>query len=196
MTDGEGNVRQTYSYEPYGEVTSTGFSNNPYQYTGRENEDTGLYYYRARYYSPKLKHFISEDPIGLTAGPNAYAYVQNDPADEIDPYGLEGFPVGCMFTNCGQYYATPPPPFPPMPKLPEDYCGCAWETTVKMVSTKIRDKILIYSAKYVVVAAVQPEFAAFILVISIPIEVWYERWDTSEEITKYFVCLMECPDCE
>ena len=38
---------------------------NPFQYTGRENDATGLYYYRARYYSPTLRRFISEDPLGL-----------------------------------------------------------------------------------------------------------------------------------
>ena len=40
---------------------------NSYQYTGRENDGTGLYFYRARYYAPALGRFISEDPIGLEA---------------------------------------------------------------------------------------------------------------------------------
>jgi RHS repeat-associated protein len=76
-------------YEPYGEVSATGSSNNPYQYTGRENDGTGLYYYRARYYSPTLKRFISEDPMGLAAGLNEYAYADASPTDNIDPTGLE-----------------------------------------------------------------------------------------------------------
>ena len=67
---------------------ATGSSNNPYQYTGRENDGTGLYYYRARYYSPMLKRFISEDPMGLAAGLNSYAYAGGDPIDLRDPSGL------------------------------------------------------------------------------------------------------------
>jgi len=74
----------------------TGTSANAFQYTGRENdgpalsgvEGTGLYYYRARYYQPRLQRFIAEDPIGLTAGVNFYAYVENKPANWIDPLGL------------------------------------------------------------------------------------------------------------
>jgi RHS repeat-associated protein len=61
-------VRTTYSYDPFGAVTISGeTSDNPFQYTGRENDGTGLYYYRARYYSPELQRFISEDPINLTS---------------------------------------------------------------------------------------------------------------------------------
>jgi RHS repeat-associated protein len=85
-----GQCSQAYSYEPYGEVSATGLSDNPYQYTGRENDQSGLYYYHACYYSPTLKRFISEDPAGLEAGLNGYAYVGDDPVDEIDPTGLEG----------------------------------------------------------------------------------------------------------
>ena len=58
-----------YAYSPYGESQSLGPDDgNPLQYTGRENDDTGLYYYRARYYDPVLKRFVSEDPIGLMGG--------------------------------------------------------------------------------------------------------------------------------
>jgi hypothetical protein len=49
-----------------------------------------LYYYRARYYSPTLQRFISEDPIGLTGGDtNFYAYVGNDPISFADALGLK-----------------------------------------------------------------------------------------------------------
>lgn len=47
-----------------------------FQYTSRENDGTGLYYYRARYYSPEMQRFISEDPIRLWGGDiNYFAYV-------------------------------------------------------------------------------------------------------------------------
>ncbi|WP_235430174.1 RHS repeat domain-containing protein, partial [Xanthomonas albilineans] len=90
LTDTNGNAVQRYDYDPYGATTqsSTSYS-NPYQYTGREHDQSGLYYYRARYYTAELGRFISEDPLQLAAGPNSYSYVNDDPASLIDPLGLE-----------------------------------------------------------------------------------------------------------
>ena len=63
LTDPAGAVQTEYTYEPFGRTTVTGVSSsNPFQYTGRENDGTGLYYYRARYYYPLLQRFVSEDP--------------------------------------------------------------------------------------------------------------------------------------
>ena len=57
--DNAGVIQTEYTYEPFGNSTATGSSNtNPYQYTGRENDSTGLYYYRARYYHPTLQRFM------------------------------------------------------------------------------------------------------------------------------------------
>jgi RHS repeat-associated protein len=82
-------IKTTYGYEPYGETTVSGeATSNPFQYTGRENDGTGLYYYRARYYSPKAKRFIAEDPIGQAGGINTYMYVEGDPISATDPLGL------------------------------------------------------------------------------------------------------------
>src|SRR2546426_481386 len=53
MVDGAGTVQTEYSYEPFGGTTATGASSgNELHYTGRENDGTGVYYYRARYYHP------------------------------------------------------------------------------------------------------------------------------------------------
>ena len=61
-----------------------------YAFTGREwDPETGLYYYRARYYDPKVGRFISEDPIGLAAGPNGYVYAGGRPTNAVDPSGLD-----------------------------------------------------------------------------------------------------------
>jgi RHS repeat-associated protein len=90
MPDAGPTPSATYTYGPFGSTTSTGSITNPVQYTGRENDGTGLYYYRARYYHPALQRFISEDPIGFAAGsPNLYAYVDNAPLFWRDPLGLE-----------------------------------------------------------------------------------------------------------
>jgi RHS repeat-associated protein len=64
-------------------------TSNTFQYTGRENDGNGLYYYRARYYNPSIGRFISEDPIGFRGGINVYAYVENNPVSRIDPFGLD-----------------------------------------------------------------------------------------------------------
>jgi len=89
LTDATGAIVTNYTYEPYGATTQTGtVSANPHQYTGRENDGTGLYFYRARYYDPQLMRFISEDPIGLAGGLNSYAYVDGDPISLKDPKGL------------------------------------------------------------------------------------------------------------
>jgi len=90
LTDPSGTLVKRYTYEPYGETATTGESNaNPFQYTGRENGGTGLYYYRARYYDPALKRFVSEDPIGLAGGDtNYYLYVNGNPISHTDPTGL------------------------------------------------------------------------------------------------------------
>jgi RHS repeat-associated protein len=63
--------------------------------TGREfDKETGLYYYRARYYDPMEGRFITKDPIGFIGGINLYIYVQNNPVNIIDPLGLQGFDPG------------------------------------------------------------------------------------------------------
>lgn len=92
LTDSNGALKHQYSYDPYGNVTSndttTGFT-NPYQFTGREADAPGLYYYRARYYSPVMASFISEDPATFDGGQlSFYAYVDADPLDNNDPIGL------------------------------------------------------------------------------------------------------------
>jgi len=66
LTDQTGTVQTHYAYDPFGNTTVTGTSTNPFQYTGRENDGTGLYYYRARYYGPGLQRFISNDPLDLS----------------------------------------------------------------------------------------------------------------------------------
>ncbi len=93
ITDKKGNVVQTYDYDSFGNIVaqkSTTFV-QPYTYTSREwDKETGLYYYRARYYDPMEGRFIQKDPIGFKGGINLYAYVQNNPVRYRDPYGLIG----------------------------------------------------------------------------------------------------------
>lgn len=88
LSNDAGAVTTHYTYSPFGSTTVTGPSTNPFQFTGRENDGNGLYYYRARYYSPSHSRFLSEDPLEFDAGdPNLYAYVFNSPTNFIDATG-------------------------------------------------------------------------------------------------------------
>ncbi|WP_259295230.1 polymorphic toxin type 37 domain-containing protein, partial [Paraburkholderia sp. DHOC27] len=96
LTDANQQSQTQYTYQPYGATTRTGAVDvNTQQYTGRENDPTGLYYYRNRYYDPVTSRFISEDPVGWASGQsNAYAYVGGDPVSLSDPSGLQwAFPI-------------------------------------------------------------------------------------------------------
>jgi RHS repeat-associated protein len=91
ITDAAGNIVQSYVYSAFGEIVDQGGNlPNPYTYTSREYDpESGLYYYRARYYDAEVGRFLQTDPIGFTGGDvNLYAYVQNNPINRIDPLGL------------------------------------------------------------------------------------------------------------
>lgn len=88
VTNTAGAVTLTRQYDPWGNLEA-GASEPGYAFTGREwDPETSLYYYRARYYDPKLGRFLSEDPLGHVEGPNLYGYVHNNPVNEVDPEGL------------------------------------------------------------------------------------------------------------
>lgn len=90
LTDSAGALTTQYTYEPFGRTTVTGAANaNSQQFTGRELDTaSGLYYNRARYYSPTSGRFLAEDPISFAAGdPNLYAYAAGDPVNLSDPTG-------------------------------------------------------------------------------------------------------------
>lgn len=94
ITDDSKNVVNTYTYDSFGNITQTGTLSQPYAYTGREyDSETGLYYYRARYYDPKIGRFIQKDPISFAGGINLYSYAQSNPINWIDPWGLFRFGI-------------------------------------------------------------------------------------------------------
>jgi len=104
-TNSIGTVTATRRYDSFGNLEVG--ANNGYSYTGREwDAETGLAYYRARYYDPKIGRFISEDPLRFIVGTNFYPYVENRPTNSRDPLGLA--PDDPPF----------PPTFPPAPNMP------------------------------------------------------------------------------
>jgi RHS repeat-associated protein len=94
LIDAAGAKVVDYTYDPYGNTSTDAAVDNPFQYTGRENDGTGLYYYRASYYSTRMARFISSDPIGLAGGINTYGYVQGNPISLADPSGLASSNAG------------------------------------------------------------------------------------------------------
>jgi RHS repeat-associated protein len=125
LADDTGTVQTEYTYEPFGRTTATGATDtNPLQYTSRENDGTGLYHYRARYYHPQLQRFVSEDPFNfstlrllrngkpemgfltilLQQQPvllNSYGYVGNNPLLYDDPLGLFFVPGAVIGAGIG-----------------------------------------------------------------------------------------------
>ena len=95
VVDDSNAVVQRYRYDAWGNILEVQDPNfkQPFAYTGREwDEESGLYYYRARYYDPKVGRFVQSDPIGLAGGVNRYAYVEGDPVINRDPVGLLAIP--------------------------------------------------------------------------------------------------------
>jgi RHS repeat-associated protein len=91
LANAAGSVAQTYTFDSFGkQIASSGSLTNPFQFTGRESDsETGLYYYRARYYDPNVGRFLNEDPIRSVSGTlNFYGYVENSSPNLMDPSGL------------------------------------------------------------------------------------------------------------
>jgi RHS repeat-associated protein len=114
LSDQQGSVRDVINnqgqllnhirYDSFGNITSQTNANVDFRfgYTGREfDEETGLYYYRARYYDASIGRFISEDPMGFGAGDsNLYRYVGNSATNFTDPTGNFAFDwVGAGITS-------------------------------------------------------------------------------------------------
>jgi RHS repeat-associated protein len=90
MTDSSGTVVWSADYKPFGEATVTvsTITNNlrfPGQYYDSES---GLNYNYFRDYNPAIGRYNEADPIGLDGGLNSFVYVQNNPVNRIDPFGL------------------------------------------------------------------------------------------------------------
>ena len=116
VIDSEGTVLNHITYDSYGQVIS---ETNPevdfrFGYTGRErDEETGLYYYRARYFDPAVGTFVSADPLGFAAGDaNVYRYVFNSPTNYIDPNGKSAASLGGSLVGGGALAAAIDGPLP------------------------------------------------------------------------------------
>ncbi|MDI9401217.1 MAG: RHS repeat-associated core domain-containing protein, partial [Verrucomicrobiota bacterium] len=92
VTDDIGATVNHYLYEPFGTVSwALETIPNPFRFVGANgvmDDDNGIHYMRARYYSASLGRFFSEDPLGMSSGdPNLYNYAMGNPLMQIDPSG-------------------------------------------------------------------------------------------------------------
>jgi RHS repeat-associated protein len=90
-TDHSGVISSSYSYGAFGDTTyAWGNLPNTYRYTSRNfDSETGLYYYRARYYDPEIGRFLSVDPYHRFGSINSYLYTLNSPTVLRDPKGTQ-----------------------------------------------------------------------------------------------------------
>ena len=95
VTDSLGQVAQTVEYTPTGEVfveqRYDSICTTPYLFNGKElDEETGLYYYGARYYDPKMNVWYSTDPMQEKyPWVTTYGYCLGNPINAIDSYGSD-----------------------------------------------------------------------------------------------------------
>ena len=91
LSDPNGTITWEALYKPFGEaiVNPGSTTTTPWRLPGQYHDsETGLHYNYYRYYDPTTARYLTPDPIGLAGGINRYAYVQNNPLNLIDPYGL------------------------------------------------------------------------------------------------------------
>ena len=99
----DGTSLATNRYEIYGKPSTS--NTGRFQYTGQVwLGEIGLYYYKARFYDPDIRRFLTPDPIGYAAGMNMYAYVNGDPVNLVDPTGLFGELGSDVFSTAPRTY--------------------------------------------------------------------------------------------
>ena len=108
ITNLDGEVSQHIEYVPFGEVfieERNNTWNTPYLFNAKEfDEETGLYYYGARYYEPRLSLWMSTDMLSeLFPQVTAYCYTDNNPIKYKDPDGNRKWPVNTTYKGASRH---------------------------------------------------------------------------------------------
>ena len=109
LTDADGSVVASFTYGTYGELLSGSTGYTRFLYNGQYGvvtDDNGLYYMRQRYYNPETKRFLNRDiltgSISKSQSLNRYSYVQGNPVNYTDPFGLS--PAAQSFKDVGHWH--------------------------------------------------------------------------------------------
>ena len=132
LTSSSAALAVTYSYDSFGRLTnSSGSVQNSSRYTARDfDAETGLYYYRARYYDVTTGRFISEDPLAFIASENFYNYANSNSTNLVDPTGLYSYWDIPLFA--AHYCSGPPLPFT------TPFSSINWGNTQNKIKQKVK----------------------------------------------------------
>ena len=128
VTQPTGAVVEWVTYDVYGQPTIRDQQGNvivqsalgnPYLNTGRElDNESNLYFYRARSYDSRTGRFLQRDPLGEGPGPNGYQYASDSPLSKGDALGLM---ASTSPSYAFQYTTLQPPSVPPVARMPDAY---------------------------------------------------------------------------
>jgi len=143
LTDDTGNVTERFQYSPYGVLLSGDSSITPFLFNGMYGvmtDSNGLYYMRARFYSPEIRRFVNQDILlgdiveGQTL--NRYAFVTGQPVSYIDPFGLAKYCGRCApgDNDCLLYGGNLCSEQPEDDHIPRPYAGASSNVSVHAVA--------------------------------------------------------------
>jgi RHS repeat-associated protein len=114
ITDNTGNIKERYSYDIYGsanitdaggQVINQSFIGNEYMFQGRRyDQETNLYYYRARHYDPVMGRFLQTDPMGYTDSMNLYQAFNMNGVNFVDPMGKDTINIFYNINRTDNYW--------------------------------------------------------------------------------------------
>ncbi len=91
LKDATGATTDDYTYTPFGAVTTSGATDNPFRFSSEYHDtESDLVYYNYRYYNPTLGRWTKRDPIGEDGGSNLYGFINNDTLNDNDQGGYFG----------------------------------------------------------------------------------------------------------
>lgn len=89
LLSSEGELVESSNFNAFGlEAQPYDQYRNPWRFSSKRTEETGLIFFGLRFYDPVLQRFLTPDPSGFADGPNLYLYTHNSPLNRLDLFGL------------------------------------------------------------------------------------------------------------